>query len=685
MFEPENRRGKAPRSLLDFASEASQEKVRSSAEAAGRRSPRSLIDHLNAMAGERAAPAVETNGGAAAPSAPVAEGKKPGFLSRFGRSVAMTVTSNPGDEAGLRASRHAAADPDRPMIDITLIAGSIWQMRKIILATTALGAIGGILFALSSHGTYVAESKLYIDPREVRLTDSDLSKESLATEALLALVDSQIQVLRSPSVLVKVAADLKLENDAQFGTAPAQRGGFLDGVKVIKDILSPADRPAAGSAAEAVIDPHVLENLADAITVYRDPKTFVVTVEVKSWNAAKSALIANSLVSTFLQEENAAQSNFFQQTTQALDSRLKGLRQSLDEAENAVEKFKADHDIIGAKGELIADNQLLALNDQVAAARSRISDAKAKVEIASRADADAILTGAFPEEITSVTLSELRKQFAEARARLGSLEASLGPRHPQRLAAAQSVDVVRTEISNELRRIAGSNQTELERARKAEQDLIAQLSAQKAQQVNSSSAFIELRELERKAAATRAIYESFLKRAGETGEEEKLTSKNIRVISPAQVPLTQSGTSKRTIVILGLMLGFMAGFGLAILVGVIRSLRLMLSGSEADTRPVVEATINPPDGGGSGSRPAAVVVPEKPVLRRESSAHHAEASTVALAALDTRGPRGGVDHRRYVAPAPSLLDPHVAQVQEELHALRNRVEDYARARNARRR
>ena len=40
-----------------------------------------------------------------------------------------------------------------------------------------------------------------------------------------------------------------------------------------------------------------------------------------------------------------------------------------------------------------------------------------------------------------------------------------------------------------------------------------------------------LRELERDVVASRAVYESFLVRARETGEQERLDTKNIRVIS----------------------------------------------------------------------------------------------------------------------------------------------------------
>ncbi|KQV43862.1 MULTISPECIES: GumC family protein [unclassified Rhizobium] len=674
MFEPENKRRAPARSLLDFAP---QERPAAARSPAG--DPASLIDRLQALADGQ-----ETSAGPrrTAPeprkteprkieqsAAAVEKPKRPGLFARLGGSVKALP-------------QPASSSPDRPLIDIAVIAGSVWQLRYAVLATTFLGAVAGVLFSMSTPPVYVADSKLYIDPREVQLTDSDLSKQSLSTEAILALVDSQTQVLRSPAVLAKVATDLGLERDGEFGTQQAGSGGFSDGVKVIGEIVAPARRPVSEAAAQTTVDPRVLDKLAEAISVFRDQKTFVVTVEVKSRDAAKSALIANRLVATFLAEEQSAQSGFFQRTTEALDSRLSELRRALDEAENAVESYKAEHDIFGANGELISDKQLLALNDQVAAVRSRISDAKAKVEIVTKANADLVLSGGFPEELSSVALSELRKQYSGARAQLGSLDASLGPRHPQRLAAAQALDVARSEVTNELRRIAATNLTELERAQKAEQDLLRQLAVQKTQQVSTAGSLIELRELERKANATRTIYESFLKRASETGEEEKLTSRNIRVISPAQAPLAPSGKSRKTIAILGIVLGFMAGIGLGVLLGVVRSLRQLLSQAAApeDVEEEPEMSVPPPQGGGDDPprRRKSVEEPEyRFASRSEPSSHHDAASVAALSALAAReGYRP--------EPARPQIDPAVAHVHDELRALRSRVEDYARARSARR-
>ncbi|MBP1870807.1 uncharacterized protein involved in exopolysaccharide biosynthesis [Ensifer adhaerens] len=550
---------------------------------------------------------------------------------------------------------------DRPLVDIKAVLRSVWQLRFVIAATTVLGAVAGVAIALSTPSIYLSESRLYIDPREVRLTDSDLSKQSLATEGILALVDSQLEVLRSRTVMEKVARDLDLQNDSEF---------------------------SGTGAADGEVPPRTLQKLSDAIRVWRDPKTFIAIVEAQSRSPERSAQIVNHLVETFLGEETAAQSGFFQKTTAALDQRIAGLKSELDTAEKAIEEYKARNDIVGAGGELIADKQLLSLSDQVAAARNRIAEAKAKAEVSGRVRIDDVLTGAFPEEVGSIALAELRKQYAATRAQLSSLDASLGPRHPQRIAVVQSLDSSRAEIANELRRIAAASQTDLERAQRAEQDLVRQFAAQKARQINSSGEMVELRELERNAAATREIYESFLKRASETREEEKLTTKNIRVVSRAEPALLPKGPSRKIIVIGATLAGFFAGFGLGILLGIYRSLNGLFVRPKGGPTETVDP--EPPEPGTDPDPLPGTHSQREEQLREmdlpppfSPAAHHAQSLTAAYLAsreLVKQEPSGKRSPRGFEPDE----DVGIAQVQDDLRALRSRVESYSRQKVARR-
>jgi len=77
---------------------------------------------------------------------------------------------------------------------------------------------------------------------------------------------------------------------------------------------------------------------------------------------------------------------------------------------------------------------------------------------------------------------------------------------------------------------------------------------------------VTLRELERDVQANRTVYEAFLVRARETGEQERVDTKNIRVISRADLPLQRSfPPSNLLLAMAALLFGLASGSGLVIM------------------------------------------------------------------------------------------------------------------------
>ena len=118
-----------------------------------------------------------------------------------------------------------------------------------------------------------------------------------------------------------------------------------------------------------------------------------------------------------------------------------------------------------------------------------------------------------------------------------------------------------------------SVQTELKRAVQQEQDLAARLAQLKVRSGDVNVDLVTLRELEREAAAKRTIYEAYLLRAKETGEQRDINTANMSVISPAFPPIITSGPSRAMISLAGMILGFFAGVGIGMARGVLSSLR----------------------------------------------------------------------------------------------------------------
>ncbi|HWK66147.1 MAG TPA: GumC family protein [Rhizobiaceae bacterium] len=513
---------------------------------------------------------------AAAPGEPEARGFKAAFRDRLlGRQAAEggqsepRVARDPGLVSEIPAPGTGSRDDEiwRPLIDPMKVIGGIVNAKRLIAATTVLGALLGVAVALSTPKKYESAAEILVDPRELKLVERDLTQSGLPSDATLAIVENQARILTSGTVLNKVVDQLNLAQDPEFN---GQKGGGLGGiVSGVRSLLSRGDAGAADDRRRAL----AVRHLAESLSVERGGKTFVIVVAVKTENADKSALIANTMTDVFLQTYGELQAGTAGRAADELNARLDELREGVEAAERKVENFKAENDLVDAQGRLITDDEIVKLNDQLATARARTLELNAKAASSRNVGVQDAIGGSLPEELTSNVITELRAQYAAAKQQADRLSVRLGPRHPERLAIDAQLAGVRDQIAGEVRRVVASIQTELKRAVQLEQQLSSRLAQLKVRQGSVSEDLVTLRELEREAAAKRAVYEGFLLRAKETGEQRDINTANMSVISRAYAPLTPLGPSRSMIALTTALLGFFAGVGLGGARGAWQSLR----------------------------------------------------------------------------------------------------------------
>ncbi|WP_027155555.1 GumC family protein [Mesorhizobium sp. WSM2561] len=496
------------------------------------------------------------------------------FDSRYAASEPQYAAFEPrhaGDEQ--RSSRE---DDDRwkPLIDPMQVVRGVARSKLLIVAMTILGATLGVAIALSTPKKYEATAELIVDPRDLKLTDRDLTQSVVASDATLAIVENQVRVLTSGTVLNKVVDKLNLVNDPEFN---GQGSDGLGMMTFIRSVLSRNDGPAAGEGRRRAL---AVANLAESLSVERGGKTFVISVSATTQNGEKSALIANTMTDVFLQTFGQIQSDTAGRATNELTGRLDELRKGVEAAERKVEDFRAAHDLVDAQGHLISDDEMLKLNQQLAIARARTLELNARAASARSIDVNSVLSGTLPEEINSNAMSELRSQYATLKQEADRAAIRLGPRHPELQALNAQLAGSRERIAGELRRIASSLQVDLRRAVQLEQDLASRLAQLKVRSGDVNSDLVTLRELEREAAAKRSVYEQYLLRAKETGEQKDINTANINVISKAFAPLEPNGPSRAMTVLAGLLAGLASGVGLGAMRGAYASLR-----ETADSRP----------------------------------------------------------------------------------------------------
>jgi uncharacterized protein involved in exopolysaccharide biosynthesis/Mrp family chromosome partitioning ATPase len=431
----------------------------------------------------------------------------------------------------------------------------LWQGKGTIMLSVAVALMLAAAFVLLAPRKYTATTQILMDPMDLRAAQTDVSTTIPQSDAAVLQVESQARVVGSDNILRRVVETEGLDHDPEF---------------------------ERGAQSQAQVPLTALNNLRKHVDIKRPERTYVIEVSVTSEDPAKAARIANAIAQTYLTEQTEVRSDAARQVSQSLSSRLKELQDSLRASENKIEAYKSSHNIVGANGELVNEQQLVNLNTELSAARARTAQAKGRLDQIENVQRSKTDIGAFPEAVQSATITALRSQYTDIMRREAEQKSSLGERHPAVIEIEAQAERVHKLIEDEVNRIAVSARTEYESAKTSEGLMAQKVDALKNTAESTNQSLVGLRELEREAQANRTVYESFLVRARETGEQEQIDTKNIRIISRADLPLTRSWPPPSLLIgLAAMMLGGACGTGIVIM-------RAMNEADRPRSRPVAK-------------------------------------------------------------------------------------------------
>jgi uncharacterized protein involved in exopolysaccharide biosynthesis len=219
--------------------------------------------------------------------------------------------------------------------------------RKWVLLGAILGALL-LAAAVLSQVTprYKSEALLMIESRQptIPTVESVLSGVSSDQEG----VRSEVEVLRSRSLMAVVAERLKLHQDPEFNKAILDSGSGGVG------------RADANLGAQGVADA-LLKRLQ--VTPVKNSR--VITVAFSSVEPAKAASIANVLVDEYLVAQIQAKFEATKMANSWVTERVSELREQVAASERAVEEFRRDAELLQADGVTLTAQQMAELNAQL--------------------------------------------------------------------------------------------------------------------------------------------------------------------------------------------------------------------------------------------------------------------------------------------------------------------------------
>ncbi|WP_370320513.1 GumC family protein [Oricola sp.] len=482
------------------------------------------------------------------------EHPEPGHETAYGR------TPDPITENSQTASNRRSISGQFEQVGVDDIIEWLAQGTRLIVWSVVLCVAAALLFGFLATPKYKVYTDILVAPANLNVVREDVFESSPQSDAQILEVESRLRVLTSRNVLSRVIDDLNLTEDPEF----VKPSPFA----AIKNLF------ASNEEVEANTRLAVMRELSERVEASREQRSFIVVLETWREDPEKAVELADAMVKAFEQEMFESAASSAGRVARDINARLKELRRSATEAETRVEAFRRENGLAVAGNELERSRLSSELNSQVLEAQQRLIQEQTQYQ-QMRAALNAGRTRS-ASVFESDTMSNLREQYNELRQRIGSLELSLGPRHPQLLQAQSELEALENAINDEARAILDRARASYER----EQTALAALQAKAGEETSNvfvdNEAEVQLRDLERDATAKAQLYETFLTRSQQITESQQIDTTNIRVISSAVPPKAPSWPPRKLILMAGgVAAGLMIGVGLALLLGFRRSMRSM--------------------------------------------------------------------------------------------------------------
>ncbi|SDE79263.1 succinoglycan biosynthesis transport protein ExoP [Agrobacterium pusense] len=449
-------------------------------------------------------------------------------------------------------------------IDIDAALATVRRQWRIVLAAVAVAGAIGLAFAATAVPIYSATATLLIDRNNSQVVEQ-LSTIGGVIEDEASIL-SQVEVLQSETIGLAVVDSLNLTENQEFR---ATRASFLSSVLSTIRSLVNVSQWFAPATKEAVVDDGTLkrglsDRLLQGLSVKRIGRTYALELTYNSTSPVLAAQIVNAVAAAYLVDKLNSKYEATRRASDWLSDRIAELRQRALDTDLAVQKFRAEHNLIstGNNG-LLSDQQLAESNSALILAQSETARARARVQriehILATDDVDAVVT----DILDSSVANDLRKKYLESSKVEAEITGRLGANHVQAVRLRNEMQEYRRLMFQEISRIAQSYKSDLEVSEAREKSLAETVA--KATNISNSAGEtqVQLRELQREAETYKNMYQTFLQRYQEAMQQQSFPVTEARVISKAVPPRTPSKPNKALILALFMIMGAAAGGGVA--------------------------------------------------------------------------------------------------------------------------
>jgi succinoglycan biosynthesis transport protein ExoP len=278
-------------------------------------------------------------------------------------------------------------------IDLGQLARTLWRGKFLILLAAIVGLlIGGWYAYFQAVPVYTSTATVALEDQQAQVVDIESVVSGVSSDQ--ASINTEIEVIRSRSLLEKLVTRLNLLEDPEFNASLRPQPKFSVGVliKIIKSVVSTAPAATPTVSERRNLD-SVIDVVLSKISVSNIRQSYVFRITATTQQAQKSAEIANTLAELYILEQLETKFQATEQATTWLTQRVAELQVQLEAAEAEVKDFNASAELVSAEA-------LTGLNRQIKDLRDRLRETKAS-------------KAAFDQRLTDLELVQSSSDFSE--------------------------------------------------------------------------------------------------------------------------------------------------------------------------------------------------------------------------------------------------------------------------------
>lgn len=427
---------------------------------------------------------------------------------------------------------------------------ALWSHKYWMLFIGILGLAAGYGAGFVQEPVYQAKALIEMEGINENYFNIRDAAPTLPSYAAEGYVQTQVRLLQTDALLLRVASILKLEENANGH----QSGPFAR----IRRLLHLA--PARVASPEDAL----LNRIREQLTVRTAVQSSIIEISYRSKDSELAATFPNTLAREYIRESLEQRWTTAQDTTERLTQQMTDLKGRLETASRGLEAYASNSGLTltGARDkESLAEDRIRQLQAELSRANADRVAAQALYETARSAPENSI-----PPTMIAISLGQYQVTLSGLRRQLAEVSTSLTPAHPKREKIEAQIAETEEAIRLERVRVMNRLKEDYESARERERMFEASCREQAKIVMAEAPRLAQYNILKREVETTQALYDSMLQKAREAGIVSALRGSNMRVVDPARPPSIPSFPNYS----LNCGVGLLTGLLLSTLVVVVR-------------------------------------------------------------------------------------------------------------------